>query len=371
MREPYSVHLVRAPAPPRRSRTRPATARRWHVTAIGDPPRRSGPGLRGVRGPGGLPGPQLPRRAQLAPRRRTGRRARRVRRASGWWSPDRPGMGHSTFQPGRTARRLARRRDLAGRRARHRAIRRHGLVGGRAVRRGVRGQARRACDRGRPALERGAARSLRDEPRAGRRGPHPALPVPAHAGAGVAGHEAQHRQRQQRPPSACGHARLPTGRPPVLIEWGPADQALAFVREAVRQGTEGCVQDYRIFGEPVGVLAERDPGARCRSGRGRTTTRDRPATAPSSRITSPALPSPWSRAKATCRSCRIRRPPSSRRWSAATAPSRQRSRTSGRRRSRCGRSRPAKTLPAVQYVVPPRGFSVGNPADDGLGLDPT
>ena len=44
--------------------------------------------------------------------------------------------------------------------------------------------------------------------------------------------------------------------PPVdrrmLLEWGPADRALAFVREAVRQGTEGCVQDYRIFGSPWG-----------------------------------------------------------------------------------------------------------------------
>ena len=44
--------------------------------------------------------------------------------------------------------------------------------------------------------------------------------------------------------------------PPVdrrmLMEWGPADHALAFVREAVRQGTEGCVQDYRIFGSPWG-----------------------------------------------------------------------------------------------------------------------
>ncbi len=38
----------------------------------------------------------------------------------------------------------------------------------------------------------------------------------------------------------------------VLAEWGPADRALAFVRESVRQGTEGCVQDYRIFGSPWG-----------------------------------------------------------------------------------------------------------------------
>ncbi len=38
----------------------------------------------------------------------------------------------------------------------------------------------------------------------------------------------------------------------ILAEWGPADRALAFVREAVRQGTEGCVQDYRIMGSSWG-----------------------------------------------------------------------------------------------------------------------
>ncbi len=42
----------------------------------------------------------------------------------------------------------------------------------------------------------------------------------------------------------------------VLTEWGPPDHALAFVREAVRQGTEGCVQDYRIFGDPWGFDLE-------------------------------------------------------------------------------------------------------------------
>lgn len=42
----------------------------------------------------------------------------------------------------------------------------------------------------------------------------------------------------------------------VLTEWGPPDRALAFVREAVRQGTEGCVQDYRVFGEPWGFALE-------------------------------------------------------------------------------------------------------------------
>ena len=42
----------------------------------------------------------------------------------------------------------------------------------------------------------------------------------------------------------------------VLTEWAPPDNALAFVREAMRQGTEGCVQDYRIFGEPWGFDLE-------------------------------------------------------------------------------------------------------------------
>jgi len=38
----------------------------------------------------------------------------------------------------------------------------------------------------------------------------------------------------------------------VLAEWGPPDNALAFVREAMRQGTEGCVQDYAFSGS-VGI----------------------------------------------------------------------------------------------------------------------
>ena len=46
----------------------------------------------------------------------------------------------------------------------------------------------------------------------------------------------------------------------VLTEWGPPDHALAFVREAMRQGTEGCVQDYRIFGDPWGFDLEEIAG---------------------------------------------------------------------------------------------------------------
>ena len=41
-----------------------------------------------------------------------------------------------------------------------------------------------------------------------------------------------------------------------LMQWGPPDLALAFVREALRQGTEGCVLDYKIFGDPWGFSLE-------------------------------------------------------------------------------------------------------------------
>jgi pimeloyl-ACP methyl ester carboxylesterase len=37
-----------------------------------------------------------------------------------------------------------------------------------------------------------------------------------------------------------------------LREMGPPAQAVAFVKESMRQGTEGCLQDYRIFGDPWG-----------------------------------------------------------------------------------------------------------------------
>jgi pimeloyl-ACP methyl ester carboxylesterase len=58
----------------------------------------------------------------------------------------------------------------------------------------------------------------------------------------------------------AGNARLlaalvrsfPPADRTLLAEWGPPDRALGFVREAVRQGTAGCVQDYRIFGAPWG-----------------------------------------------------------------------------------------------------------------------
>ena len=49
--------------------------------------------------------------------------------------------------------------------------------------------------------------------------------------------------------------------PPVdvaaLKERGPVVDALAFIKESMRQGTAGCLQDYRVFGDPWGFdLAE-------------------------------------------------------------------------------------------------------------------
>jgi pimeloyl-ACP methyl ester carboxylesterase len=38
----------------------------------------------------------------------------------------------------------------------------------------------------------------------------------------------------------------------VIREMGPPAQAVAFVRESMRQGPDGCLQDYRIFGDPWG-----------------------------------------------------------------------------------------------------------------------
>ncbi len=62
----------------------------------------------------------------------------------------------------------------------------------------------------------------------------------------------------------AGNARLlraamrtfPPADRSILAEWGPPDLALAFVREALRQGAEGCVLDYRIFGDPWGFSLE-------------------------------------------------------------------------------------------------------------------
>ncbi len=42
----------------------------------------------------------------------------------------------------------------------------------------------------------------------------------------------------------------------VISEWGPPELALSFVRESLRQGTAGCIQDYRIFGDPWGFALE-------------------------------------------------------------------------------------------------------------------
>jgi pimeloyl-ACP methyl ester carboxylesterase len=37
-----------------------------------------------------------------------------------------------------------------------------------------------------------------------------------------------------------------------LKEMGPPAEAVAFVKESMRQGTDGCLQDYRIFDAPWG-----------------------------------------------------------------------------------------------------------------------
>ncbi len=42
----------------------------------------------------------------------------------------------------------------------------------------------------------------------------------------------------------------------VIKEMGPPAQAVAFVAESMRQGTNGCVQDYKIFGDPWGFALE-------------------------------------------------------------------------------------------------------------------
>jgi pimeloyl-ACP methyl ester carboxylesterase len=42
----------------------------------------------------------------------------------------------------------------------------------------------------------------------------------------------------------------------VLDERGSPAEAVAFVKESMRQGTEGCVQDYRVFGAPWGFELE-------------------------------------------------------------------------------------------------------------------
>jgi pimeloyl-ACP methyl ester carboxylesterase len=42
----------------------------------------------------------------------------------------------------------------------------------------------------------------------------------------------------------------------VLDERGSAHDAVAFVKESMRQGTKGCLQDYRVFGDPWGFALE-------------------------------------------------------------------------------------------------------------------
>jgi pimeloyl-ACP methyl ester carboxylesterase len=42
----------------------------------------------------------------------------------------------------------------------------------------------------------------------------------------------------------------------VLTEWASPSEAVAFVKESMRHGTNGCLQDYRIFGAPWGFDLE-------------------------------------------------------------------------------------------------------------------
>ena len=41
-----------------------------------------------------------------------------------------------------------------------------------------------------------------------------------------------------------------------LQERGPVADAVAFVKESMRQGTAGCLQDYRVFGDPWGFALD-------------------------------------------------------------------------------------------------------------------
>ncbi len=49
---------------------------------------------------------------------------------------------------------------------------------------------------------------------------------------------------------------LPAVDRAALDELGSPDAAVAFIRESMRQGTQGALQDYRIFGGPWGFALE-------------------------------------------------------------------------------------------------------------------
>ena len=57
-------------------------------------------------------------------------------------------------------------------------------------------------------------------------------------------------------PATCALPRVRRAFPPVdravLAEIGPPPASVAFVKESMRQGTDGCLADYRIFGDPWG-----------------------------------------------------------------------------------------------------------------------
>ncbi len=172
-------------------------------------------------------------------------------------SPDRPGMGLSSYQP---RRRLtdwpADVTSLTG----ALGIEEFAVMGWSAGGPYAAICAARMVGRvngGGAPLECGAAGPLRHHPRALPGGSRPADPDQADPVAGLGADEGQHRQRQQCPgcsAPSCVRSRRRTRR------FSPSGDRRttrsAFVREAMRQGTEGCVQDYRIFGEPWGFALE-------------------------------------------------------------------------------------------------------------------
>ena len=200
--------------------------------------------------------------------------------------PDRPGMGLSTYQPGR--RLVDWPADVTHLMAAL-GIGRFAVMGWSAG-----GPYAAVCARpdgrsghGRRApVERRPARPLRHHPRPQHRGPRLLLlcqrtPWLASALMKVSIVNASNARLLR----AVMRSFPPADRS-VLTEWGPPDNALAFVREAMRQGTEGCVQDYRIFGDPWGFSLE-DVRVPVDIWEGAEDDTGPPATAPSCSATSP------------------------------------------------------------------------------------
>jgi pimeloyl-ACP methyl ester carboxylesterase len=171
-------------------------------------------------------------------------------------SPDRPGMGLSTFQPGR---RLLEWPADVGALTRALGIRRFAVMGWSAG--GAYAAVCAAKMHGRvtaaallsssvPLDLYGTTRGLTSEDRTllflTRRLPWLASAAMKFSIVNASNTRLLHAVMRSFPPADRS----------VLAEWGPPDLALAFVREALRQGTAGCVQDYRIFGDPWGFDLE-------------------------------------------------------------------------------------------------------------------